>query len=112
LAAEDTTIALEYINKAIDCSTKQDNKVDQINAYRQKAKLVGVDSARIYIKKASDISLEICDTIQNMLCWSRYAINYYDKLHPDSVIKYVKPLAEIRPYTLDNMVMADAYTRK
>ncbi len=112
LAAEDTTMALEYINKAIDSSIKQDNKIDQINAYRQKAKLVGVDSARIYIKKASDISLEMCDTLQNMLCWSRYAINYYDKLHPDSVIKYVKPLAEIRPYALDHMVIADAYTRK
>ena len=61
---------------------------------------------------ASDILIARKDTFQNMLCWSRYAINYYDKLHPDSVIKFVKPLCEIRPYALDQMVLADAYIRK
>ena len=112
LATEDTVVALQYINKAIEIGIKQENKIDQINAYRQKANLVGIDSARMYIERASRISMEIDDTIQNMLCWSRYAINYYDKLHPDSIIKFVKPLCEIRPYALDQMVLAEAYIRK
>ena len=112
LATEDTVVALQYINKAIEIGIKQENKIDQINAYRQKANLVGVDSARMYIERASRISMEIDDTIQNMLCWSRYGINYYDKLHPDSIIKFVKPLCEIRPYALDQMVLAEAYIRK
>ena len=112
LATEDTVVALQYINKAIEIAIKQENKIDQINAYRQKANLVGEDSARVYIEEASRISIEIDDTIQNMLCWSRYAINYYDKLHPDSIIKFVKPFCEIRPYALDQMVLAEAYIRK
>ena len=112
LATEDTVVALQYINKAIEIAIKQENKIDQINAYRQKANLVGVDSARVYIEEASRISIEIDDTIQNMLCWSRYAINYYDKLHPDSIIKFVKPFCEIRPYALDQMVLAEAYIQK
>lgn len=112
LATEDSVEALRYINKAIAVSIEQCDTMDLVHAYRQKANIVGVDSAKQYISVASDILIARKDTFQNMLCWSRYAINYYDKLHPDSVIKFVKPLCEIRPYALDQMVLADAYIRK
>ena len=112
LATEDSVEALRYINKAIDVSVRRLDTMDLVYAYRQKANIVGVDSAKKYIEKASDILIARKDTFQNMLCWSRYAINYYDKLHPDSVIKFVKPLCDTRPYALDQMVLADAYIRK
>ena len=112
LATEDSVEALRYINKAIAVSIGQCDTMDLVHAYRQKANIVGVDSAKQYISMASDILIARKDTFQNLLCWSRYAINYYDKLHPDSVIKFVKPLCEIRPYALDQMVLADAYVRK
>ena len=112
LATEDSVEALRYINKAIAVSIGQCDTMDLVHAYRQKANIVGVDSAKQYISMASDILIARQDTFQNMLCWSRYAINYYDKLHPDSVIKFVKPLCEIRPYALDQMVLADAYVRR
>ena len=112
LATEDSVGALQYINKAIAVSIEQCDTMDLVHAYRQKANIVGVDSAKKYIIEASDILIARKDTFQNLLCWSRYAINYYDKLHPDSVIKFVKPLCEIRPYALDQMVLADAYIRK
>ena len=55
LATEDSVEALLYINKAIAVSMEQCDTMDLVHAYRQKANIVGGDSAKQYINMASEI---------------------------------------------------------
>ena len=104
----DTTLALTYIDKAINECIKCNDLKRLPYLYLNKSFLLKEDSAKLYLQK----SIELFNEREIYIAKCRYASKQYNSMEPDSVITYIKPCYDSIKFTGYAAVLAEAYLRK
>lgn len=104
----DTTLALTYIDKAINECIKYNDLKRLPYLYLNKSFLLKADSSKLYLQK----SMELFNDQEIYIVKCRYASKQYNSMDPDSVIAYIQPYYDSIKFTGYASVLADAYLRK
>lgn len=104
----DTTLALTYIDKAINECIKYNDLKRLPYLYLNKSFLLKADSSKLYLQKSMELFND--QEIYTVKC--RYASKQYNSMEPDSVIAYIQPYYDSIKFTGYAAILADAYLRK
>ncbi len=104
----DTTLALTYIDKAINECIKYNDLKRLPYLYLNKSFLLEADSSKLYLQKSMELFND--QEIYTVKC--RYASKQYNSMEPDSVIAYIQPYYDSIKFTGYAAILADAYLRK
>ena len=108
LSTTDTTLALIYVDKAINKSIEYNDSKRLPYFYLNKSLLLQGDSAKFYLQK----SLELFDDWGDTIARCQYARWHAVEMVPDSVIAYTLPYYDSISFTGYAVVLADAYLKK
>ena len=104
----DTTLALIYVDKAIDKSIKYNDSKRLPYFYLNKSLLLEGDSANFYLQK----SLELFDDWGDKIARCRYANEHYCSMELDSVVAYILPYYDSISFTGYAVTLAEVYLKK
>ena len=104
----DTTLALIYIDKAINKAIEYNDSKRLPYLYLNKSLLLNEDSANFYLQK----SLELFDDWEICSAKCRYANKHHYLMEPDSVIAYILPYYDSIKFTGYAATLAEIYLKK
>ena len=108
LSTTDTTLALIYVDKAINKSIEYNDSKRLPYFYLNKSLLLQGDSAKFYLQK----SLDLFDEWGDKIAKCRYANKHYYSMELDSVVAYILPYYDSISFTGYAVTLAEIYLKR